>query len=100
MQSFGFPPFPPNVYNEQPVPPYVRYDHWNYPPYAHQFRRVTIVEAMNIALEQVPGEVVKIELEREGGMLFYEVDILTMQGRKYEVIVNIDSGDIVSVQPD
>lgn len=100
MNEYGFSsPYPPNVYDGQ-YGPQVRYSHWDNPPYHNWYRRVTIVDAIHIALEQVPGEVVKVELEREGGMLFYEVDIVTGHGRKYEVIVNIDSGEIISVQPD
>jgi|SRR5690625_2696681 len=63
-------------------------------------RRVSIEEAIGIALEQVPGQVVKVELEHEQGILVYEVEILTQQGVKYEVAVDVNSGNVVSVELD
>src|SRR5690625_5605731 len=39
----------------------------------------------------VPGQVVKVELEHEQGILVYEVEILTQQGVKYEVAVDVNS---------
>jgi uncharacterized membrane protein YkoI len=64
------------------------------------YREVTIVEAMNIALQQVPGQVVKIELGTEKGIRVYEVDIITAQGIKYEVSVDVNTGGIVEVEMD
>ena len=63
-------------------------------------RQVTIEEAMNIARNQVQGQVVKVELEHEQGVLVYEVDIITQQGVKYEVIVNANTGGVLSIELD
>lgn len=63
-------------------------------------RRITIHEAMEIANQQVPGEIVKVELEREHGMLIYEVEIVTQQGVKYEVEINVDTGEVLNVKLD
>lgn len=63
-------------------------------------RRVSIEEAIGIALEQVPGQVVKVELEHEQGILVYEVEIVTQQGVKYEVAVDVSTGSVVSVELD
>jgi len=78
--------------------PYGRYFH----PidYYHGFRQISIQEAINIALERVPGQVVKIELGQENGIWIYEVDIITTQGVKYEVHVDINTGAIVKVEVD
>lgn len=79
-------------------------NHWQnqqIPPHMPQRqRRISIEEAMNIALSQVQGEIVKIELEREQGILVYEVDIVTAQGVKYEVIVNANNGTVLEVKLD
>ncbi|MEI3604515.1 PepSY domain-containing protein [Pseudogracilibacillus sp. SE30717A] len=62
--------------------------------------QITIEEAMRIALERVPGQVVKVELEQRRGAWVYEVEILTPQGVKYEVKVDINTGAIVKVEID
>lgn len=72
----------------------------NHIPMPHAYRQITIEEAMAIALEQVPGQVVKVELDTEKGMQVYEVDIVTAQGAKYEVAVDINSGGIVEIELD
>lgn len=66
--------------------------------YGH--RQISMQEAMNIALGRVPGQVVKVELDSENGYWVYEVDIITSQGIKYKVEVEINSGAIVSVEVD
>lgn len=58
---------------------------------------ITVDEAIRIALQQVPGQVVKVELDRENGVLVYEVYIRTPGGRLYEVKVNAATGFIVEV---
>ncbi|MEK3889975.1 PepSY domain-containing protein [Bacillus sp. FSL K6-3431] len=63
-------------------------------------RRVTIQEAMNIAVERVPGQIVKVELDTKMGALIYEVDIVTQQGVKYEVEVDVNTGEIISIELD
>ena len=55
---------------------------------------------MGIALERVTGEVVKIELDREHGRLFYEVDIVNANGIKYEIAVDAQTGRITNVELD
>lgn len=63
-------------------------------------RRVNLVEAITIALEEVPGEAVEAEMKRKHGMLIYEVEIVTQQGVKYEVEVDVNTGNIVTVELD
>ncbi|ASK61066.1 peptidase [Virgibacillus phasianinus] len=63
-------------------------------------RRITIEEAMNIASEQVPGQIVKVELDTKYGAWIYEVDIITPQGMEYEVEVDVNTSGIISVKPD
>lgn len=83
-------------WNNQNQNPYVDQDWQNW------YRKITIVEAMNIALERVPGEVVKVELEREHGREVYEVEIVSHHhhGVKYEVKVDAHTGRIISVKVD
>ncbi len=68
-------------------------------PYS-RYSRISIDDAMTIALEQIPGEVVKVELDTENGLLVYEVDIVTMEGLKYELEIDAQSGAIVKIKRD
>ncbi|CAM3897607.1 PepSY domain-containing protein [Lederbergia lenta] len=83
---------------------YNQNQYWHNPGYYQQpinwQRRVTIQEAMDIAVERVPGQIVKVELDTKMGTLIYEVDIVTAQGVKYEVEVDVNTGGILSVELD
>ena len=61
---------------------------------------LSIGEAMDIALAQVPGQVVKVELETEFQRQVYEVDIIAQNGIKYEVLIDAHSGQFLGVQVD
>jgi uncharacterized membrane protein YkoI len=49
--------------------------------------RISSEAAIQIALQQVPGQVMKVELDYENGILVYEIDIRTASG-VYEVHVH------------
>lgn len=68
--------------------------------YNNWYRRISMEEAMSIALERVPGQVVKVELDTENGLLVYEVEIITPHGIKNEVDVDVNTGAIVKVELD
>jgi len=55
---------------------------------------------MTIALERVPGQVVKAELDYDDGMLVYEIDVRTAEGHKYEVKIDANTGAILRVKLD
>lgn len=62
-------------------------------------RRISQQTAVGIALKQVPGEVVNVDLELENGILVYEVFILMPSGL-YEVKINADTGEVVEIEAD
>lgn len=70
--------------------------HWQNP----QYRKISMEQAAAIALERVPGHVVKIELDNDDGTLLYEIDIRTVEGVKYEVKVDANTGRIIKVKLD
>ncbi|MGN7388148.1 PepSY domain-containing protein [Sporosarcina sp. SAFN-015] len=70
--------------------------HWQNPRY----RKISMEQAIDIALQRVPGEVVKAELEFDDGTLLYEVEIRTSQGVKYEVKVDAVTGQVMRVKLD
>ncbi|SMB91793.1 Peptidase propeptide and YPEB domain-containing protein [Desulfonispora thiosulfatigenes DSM 11270] len=59
--------------------------------------RVNSEMAIQIALQQIPGKVVKVELDYEDGVLVYEVYILTTYGL-YEVKINANTGQIFEIE--
>lgn len=77
---------------------------WNNQSYNNQpynrYSRISIEDAMDIAMEQLPGEVIKVELDTENGRLVYEVDIITAQGIKYEIEIDAQTGRIVNIKRD
>ncbi|WP_236035062.1 PepSY domain-containing protein [Alkalihalobacterium elongatum] len=76
---------------------------WSYyPPYYQTMGhgRITVIEAIQIALNKVPGQVVEVELEIENGFLVYEIEIITPLGFKYEVEVDVYTGKILKVELD
>lgn len=65
-----------------------------------RYSRISIDDAMSIALERVSGEVVKAKLDTADGLLIYEVDIINRQGVKYEVEINAQTGEIIKLERD
>lgn len=47
-----------------------------------------LAEVLAVVRDAVPGEIVKIELDREKGEWIYEVKVLTPKGRRREVDIN------------
>lgn len=92
----------PNPYNQSH--PHWQPQEWNdqvnYNQEPQYHRQITIQEAIDIALAQVPGQAVKAELDTKQGVRVYEVDVVTAQGVKYEVAVNVNSGEIVDIELD
>ncbi|WLR58966.1 PepSY domain-containing protein [Guptibacillus hwajinpoensis] len=61
--------------------------------------KISEAEAEKIALEEVSGDVIEKEVEKEDGKIVYEFDIKTDAGEK-EVEIDGMSGDIIQVEDD
>ncbi|UZQ86198.1 PepSY domain-containing protein [Thermoclostridium stercorarium] len=59
--------------------------------------RIDAETAIQTALQRVPGQVVKVELDDENGFLIYEIDIRTPSGI-YEVHVNAATGQVLRIE--
>lgn len=59
--------------------------------------RISSESAVQIALEKFPGQVARVELDYDNGLLVYEVYIRTTHGI-YEVDVNATTGQILKVE--
>lgn len=54
-------------------------------------------EVLAAARAAVPGEVIKVELERERGVWVYEIKILATSGKRREVELNAETLAIIKV---
>jgi uncharacterized membrane protein YkoI len=57
--------------------------------------KITEAQAMKIALEQIPGKVTDVKIERKRGKNVYVVEIQTPDGGEKDVFVDIETGKIV-----
>ena len=71
---------------------------WNQP--YNRYSRISIEDAISIAMTQIPGEVTKAELDTENGRLVYEVDIITRQGIEYDMDIDAETGRITRLKRD
>lgn len=54
-------------------------------------------EVLTVAHEKLPGEVVKIELERENGTWVYEIKVLTPSGKRREIEINAQTLAVIKI---
>lgn len=59
-----------------------------------------LAKILAIANEQVPGDVIEVELEQEKAALIYEIKILTGNGRVREVKIDARTGAVVKIEDD
>lgn len=63
-------------------------------------RLVDLGPAIAIATRHVPGEVLKVELEREDGRFVYEVKVLAQDGYVREVELDARDGSLIEIEDD
>jgi uncharacterized membrane protein YkoI len=59
-----------------------------------------IIRVLDIATAQVPGDILKVKLEREPYGFKYEVKILAKNGRVREVEINARNGKLIKIEDD
>lgn len=59
-----------------------------------------LVKILAIATQEVPGDVIEVELEQENIGLIYEIKILTGTGRVREVKIDARTGKVVKIEDD
>lgn len=60
--------------------------------------QLTEAQAIEIALQNVPGEVQEIELEKEDGVMIYEIEVVKADGQEFEIEIAADSGTVLEVE--
>ena len=63
-------------------------------------RILPLAEILERLASEVPGEVLKVELESDDGAYVYEIEILRPDGRVQEVEVDAPSGKILEIEDD
>lgn len=59
--------------------------------------RINAETAIQTALQRVPGQVIRVEVDTEDGLLVYEIYIRTTSGIIYEVTIDANTGEILEV---
>ena len=60
--------------------------------------KFTFADARKIALQRVPGKITDQELEKENGRLRYEFEIVTADGKSFDVEIDAVTGEILKVE--
>lgn len=68
-------------------------NHW-------RIHQISGSEAIEIALRYVPGEVLKVELDTENGILVYEITIRSYTGVYYEMKIDANTGEVIEIERD
>lgn len=61
-------------------------------------QRITKEQAQEIALKNVPGKILHVDMDLENGVLVYEVFILTPDNRIFEVEIIAKTGKILKIE--
>jgi len=61
-------------------------------------QRISPQQAMQIAVQRVPGQIIHYDMDMENGILVYEIYILTPYNKIYEVEVNAKTGVIRKIE--
>ncbi len=72
----------------------------------HEFARRAVEQGLVAPLaeiaakvsEQIPGEIIEVELDREDGVYVYEFKILSEKGRLQEVEVDANTAEILDLE--
>jgi uncharacterized membrane protein YkoI len=60
--------------------------------------RLTLDEAVKIAVMAIPGRAVEAQIEKEDGKIVYQVDILDVNNKTHTVYVDAITGRLVKVE--
>lgn len=59
-----------------------------------------LAKILAIVAAQVPGEVIKVELDRDDGKMIYEIKVLADKGRVREIELDARTGDVIKIEDD
>jgi len=56
-----------------------------------------LTDVLAVAREKLPGEVIKIELDRDDGVWVYEIKVLTDSGKRREIEINAQTLAVIKI---
>src|SRR5690606_18188849 len=59
--------------------------------------KLTREDVSALVTSQYPGKIVELELEKEGKLHYYEVEVM-LDGREYELKVHADTGEVLRLE--
>lgn len=59
-----------------------------------------LAKILAIVAVQVPGEVIKVELDRDDDKMIYEIKVLADSGRVREIELDARSGEVIKIEDD
>ena len=59
-----------------------------------------LAEILAVVHDAVPGDIVEVELEREGGVWVYELKVISPDGRRLEVLIDAATGTLLEHEED
>lgn len=59
-----------------------------------------LAEVLTLLAQTHPGDVIEVELEDEDGIIVYEIEIVTPDGRLLEIEINATTGEVLTVETD
>jgi uncharacterized membrane protein YkoI len=77
-----------------------RYDHDRARAALQRSEVLPLAKILELVADQVPGDIVELELEQEHGVWIYEVKLIAPDGRVLEVLVDAATGDLLETERD
>lgn len=59
-----------------------------------------LTKILEVTAANVPGDVIKIELERDDGVIIYELKVLAANGRVRELELDARTGKVLKIEDD
>ncbi len=56
-----------------------------------------LTDVLAVAREKLPGEVIKVELDRDDGVWVYEIKVLTSSGKRREIEINAQTLAVIKI---
>ncbi|QUS40644.1 peptidase M4 [Tardiphaga alba] len=56
-----------------------------------------LTEVLAVARDKLPGEVIKVELDRDDGVWVYEIKVLTASGKRREIEINAQTLAVIKI---
>lgn len=56
-----------------------------------------LTEVLAVARDKLPGEIIKVELDRDDGVWVYEIKVLTDSGKRREIEINAQTLAVIKI---